>query len=77
MKINAKIIFQYQKEKQAEIALRSLEADNMGFINSYRDYNYFICNLNGDSIRTVLATADDLLFGEMMVEKIMDLVEGD
>lgn len=77
MKIQAEIIFKYRNVNQAEIALKSMHPDNIGFINSYKDDNCFICNLNGDSLRTILATADDLLFGEMMVEKIIALVEGE
>lgn len=77
MKIQAEIIFKYQNENQAEIALNSMQPDNIGFINSYKDHEYVICNINSDSLRTVLATADDLLFGEMMVEKLLSLVEGD
>ena len=73
MKIKAKIIFQYQKEEEARISLKSLQPDNLGFIESYVNENCVVCNLSSDSLRTILATADDLLFGEMIVEKVMDL----
>jgi len=72
MQIKAWISFEYTEAKQSNIALKSLEPDNMNFINSYTDGNTLICNLNGDSLRTVLSTADDLLFCEMMVEKILE-----
>jgi hypothetical protein len=73
MKIKAIIKFKYKNEKNAENAYRSLEPDNIGYINSSIEGNYFICSLSGDSISTILATADDLVFCETMVEKISEL----
>ena len=73
MKIKAIIKFKYKNEEIAEIACRSLEPDNIGYINSSVNDNYFICILNGDSIGTILATADDLVFCETIVEKISQL----
>lgn len=75
IKIMARITFKYQTEDQAKIALNSLKPDNVDFIDSYIRDKCLICNLKGDSIRTILATADDLLFCEMMVEKITTLTE--
>ncbi|AEG19040.1 KEOPS complex subunit Pcc1 [Methanobacterium paludis] len=75
MKINARITFKYKTSDNAKTAFKSLKPDNIGFIDSYKDNNCFICNLNGDSVGTVLATADDLLFCEMMVERITEFVE--
>lgn len=76
MKIKAKITFQYKTEEQAKISLKSLQPDNLGFIETYRKDNCVICNLSGDSLRTILATADDLLFGEMMVEQVLNIKSG-
>ena len=73
MKIKAKITFKYQEEKEAKISCKSLHPDNLGFIKSHRNDNYVIYNLSGNSLRTILATADDLLFSEMMVEKVLDI----
>jgi hypothetical protein len=75
MNIKAKISFKYSKEEEAKLSLKSLKPDNLGFINSYQVNNCYICNLNSDSLRTILATIDDLLFGEMIVEKVMALKE--
>jgi hypothetical protein len=72
MNIKTIIKFKYKNEEIAEIAYKSLEPDNMGYINSVNG-NYFICSLNSDSIGTILATADDLVFCETMVEKISEL----
>ncbi len=75
MNIKARITFKYSKEEEAKLTLKSLKPDNLGFIDSCQFNNCYICNLNSDSLRTILATIDDLLFGEMMVEKIMELRE--
>jgi len=74
MMIKTMIKFKYKSGEDAEIVFRSLEPDNIGYINSFVDSNYFICSLNGNSIGTVLATADDLVFCEMMVEKMSELM---
>lgn len=73
MKIHAKIEFKYIDEKYATIAFNALQPDNLGYIESYTDHKSLICCLNGDSIGRVLATADDLIFCGMMVEKIAEL----
>jgi hypothetical protein len=69
MKINATIKFKYKREEYTEIAFKSLEPDNIGYINSFIDGKYLICNLSGNSIGTILSTADDLIFCEMVVER--------
>ncbi len=74
MKIKAKIMFRYRSEEDAEIAFKSLEPDNVGYIKSFVKGKYFICNLSGDSIGTILATADDLVFCEAMVERISNMI---
>lgn len=73
MQIKAKICFEYQQAEEAVIASESLRVDNLEFINSYVYENKLICNSNSDSLKTFLATTDDLLFCEMMVEKVLEL----
>ncbi len=75
MKINAKIKFRYISEEDAVIAFKSLEPDNVGYIKSFVEGKYLICNLSGDSIGTILATADDLVFCETMVERVSEIIE--
>ena len=75
MKVKALFNFQYQTEEQAKIALKSLQPDNIGFLESYQDKDSVICILNGKSVRTILSTSDDLLFSEMVVEKTLELQE--
>ncbi len=73
MHIKASITMEYHETKQAEIAFKSLNPDNMGYVETELNDSKIICKLEGDSLRTVLATADDLLFSEMTVEKIEKL----
>jgi hypothetical protein len=75
MKINATIKFKYRTREDTEIAFKSLEPDNIGYINSTIHNNYLICNLNGNSIGTILSTADDLIFCMMMIERTSELTE--
>ncbi|MEN6573530.1 KEOPS complex subunit Pcc1, partial [Methanobacterium aggregans] len=58
--------------EEAENAFKSLQPDNIGFIDSHVVKNSFICDLKSSSIGTLLATADDLLFCEMMVERMAE-----
>jgi len=73
MRIKAKIEFQYIKPEYAETAFESLHPDNMGYIDSHVENDSLICFIEGDSIGRLLATADDLIFCEIMVEKIAEL----
>ena len=77
MDIKAKIIFKYTKKSHANVALKSLRPDNTDFIRSYVEDKSLVCKLKTYSLRTLLAAADDLLFCEMMVERMIDLTEGD
>ncbi len=72
MEVESTIIFEYKTKKEAEVALASLKPDNMDFISSYVEDNSLICKLESGSLRTTLATVDDILFCEMMSEKIID-----
>ena len=73
MQIKAQIKFEYETEKQAKIASKSLNPDNIGFLNSHVVENKLIYDISGDSLNTFLATVDDLLFCEIMVEKVLEL----
>lgn len=75
MQIKSKIIFMYKTKKEAEIASSSLKPDNMDFISSHVENNDLIYKLESHSLKTTLATIDDILFCEMMAEKVMDLTK--
>lgn len=71
MEIEAKIKMEYATKKQATIAKKSLDPENEGYLTSKQDDCILEFNLKGDSIRTILATVDDLIFNEITVENIM------
>ena len=75
MQIESTVIFTYETKEEAKIALESLKPDNMDFIESYIENNSLICKLKVESLRTTLATVDDILFCEMMAEKVMDFTK--
>ncbi len=77
MEVWSKIIFKYKTKKEAIIALESIKPDNMDFITSYIEDNSLICKLESKSLRTILATVDDILFCEMMAEKIIDFTNNE
>ncbi|MEN4007012.1 MAG: KEOPS complex subunit Pcc1 [Methanobacteriaceae archaeon] len=72
MEIESKITFIYGTEEEARIALNSLKPDNIDFLKAHVEKNSLICDLKSNALRTTLATIDDLLFCEIMTEKIMD-----
>lgn len=72
MEVESTIIFEYRTKEEADIAMASINPDNMGFISSYVENNSLICKLESRSLRTTLATVDDILFCEIMAEKIID-----
>jgi len=77
MEIISKIIFTYGTEEEANVALGSLKPDNMDFIKAHVEKNSLICDLESSSLRTTLATIDDLIFCEMMTEKIIDFTNNE
>ncbi len=77
MEIESKITFTYKTNGEAEIASGSLKPDHMDFIKSYVEDNSLICELESGSLRTTLATIDDILFCEMMSEKIIDFTNNE
>ncbi|MGZ7134827.1 MAG: KEOPS complex subunit Pcc1 [Methanobacterium sp.] len=72
MEIKSKIKFKYRTPNEAKVALVSINTDNMNCVNAYVQNNSLICDLESRSLKTLLATIDDLLFCEMMAEKIID-----
>lgn len=77
MEIESRITFIYGAGKEAKVALGSLNPDNMDFIKAHVEDSSLICDLKSRSLRTTLATIDDLLFCEMMTEKIIDFTNNE
>jgi hypothetical protein len=73
MNVKTTITFCYHNENQAKVTFESLQPDNIGFLESFQDHSSVVCNLNGESLKTILSTVDDLIFSEMLIEKILEL----
>ncbi len=71
MKINGKIQFKYKNNEHAKTVYDSLEIDNKGYIDSIIKENEIIYTLSSSSLGSFLATIDDLIASEIVVEKII------
>jgi hypothetical protein len=76
MQIKAEISLEYYNKTQASIALKSLQPENENYLESEISGSKIKFNLSGKSLRSILATADDLIFCEMTVEKILEKTKG-
>ena len=76
MQITARLVFHYQEEEQALIAYQSLEPDNRNYLESKVVDNDLVCKIRGESVPRILATLDDLIFSEILVEKVLE-IDGD
>ena len=76
MQIKAQLTFNYHVKEQARIAYQSLEPDNRNYLESQVINNDLICKIRGESLPRVLATLDDLIFSEILVEKLLK-IDGD
>lgn len=77
MEIKSTITFTYKTKEEAENALGSLSPDNMNFVNAHVENDSLVYKLESSSLRTTLATVDDILFCEMMAEKIIDFTKNE
>ena len=73
MKITSEIIFNYEDENTAELVFTSLEKDNENFLKSELNGNKIKYNINNKNLGSFLATADDLIACEIIVEKIIKI----
>jgi len=72
MKIEATIEMKYKNSKDADISFQSLEVENKGYVESSKENNILKFSWKGNSLPTLLATADDLIFSEILVEKVLE-----
>lgn len=72
MQINCEIQIEYENSKDADISFQSLEVENKGYIESNKYENILTYSLNSGSLSTFLATVDDLIFSEILVEKVLE-----
>ena len=72
MKINGDLTFIYSDEKNAKLVFESLDVDNENFLKSKLNNNTIEYNINSEKLGTFLATVDDLIASEIVVEKIVE-----
>lgn len=71
MKINGELKLKYNSSASCETVFKSLEIDNEGFIESEYNDNEITYSISSDTLGSFLATVDDLIASEIVVEKIM------
>ena len=72
MKIKGKICLAYKDEESAKVVFDSLEIDNENYLESELKENRIVYEINSTTLGSFLATADDLIASEIVVEKILD-----
>lgn len=72
MKITGEIIFTYNTENDAELVFDSLEVDNENYLESDLNENQITYTVNSSKLGSFLATVDDLVASEIVVEKIIN-----
>lgn len=75
MKIKANISIEYTNTKYSKIAYKSLEVDNKGFVDSDINENRINFKIKSESLGSFLATADDLIASEILVEDVLKNIE--
>ena len=72
MKIEGKIIFTYDNEKNAKVVFDSLEVDNEDYLKSELSKNQIEYTISNTNIGSFLNTSDDLIASEIVAEKIIN-----
>ena len=72
MKITGQVKFTYKTNKDANLVFDSLEVDNENYLESQLENNCRNYTINSEKLGTFLATADDLIASEIVVEKIVE-----
>ena len=72
MKINGNITFIYKTGEDAKVVFDSLEVDNEDYLESKLNDNSIEYEIKSEKLGSFLATVDDLIASEIVVEKILD-----
>ena len=75
MKINGKITFTYNNDKNAQIVFDSLDIDNENYLKSKINKNNLEYVIESEKLGTYLSTVDDLIASEIVVEKIVEKIK--
>ena len=63
---------EYKDSKDAEVSFNTLEVDNEGFVESEINGSILSFKIESNSLGSFLATADDLIASEILIEKILE-----
>ena len=72
MKINGDFKFIYKTADDAKVVFDSLEVDNENYLTSKLNKNTIEYEINSEKLGSFLATVDDLIASEIVVEKIVE-----
>lgn len=72
MNIRGEIIFTYKDKKDSKLVYESLEVDNEDFLESQLNNDRIEYEIVNDKLGSFLATVDDLIASEIVVEKIIE-----
>ena len=72
MNIKGEIIFTYKDKKDSKLVYDSLEVDNEDFLESRLNNDRIEYEIVNDKLGSFLATVDDLIASEIVVEKIIE-----
>lgn len=72
MKINGEVILTYNNGENARLVFDSLEVDNENYLESDLNDNVITYEVNSEKLGSFLATVDDLIASEIVIEKIIN-----
>ncbi|MCQ2970109.1 hypothetical protein SAMN05216439_0822 [Methanobrevibacter gottschalkii] len=75
MNVKGKIYLDYNNKESAELIFNSLEIDNKNYLKSKLKEDKIIYEINSETLGSFLATADDLIASEIVIEKILDATQ--
>ena len=75
MKINGNITFKYKTDEDAQLVFDSLEVDNENYLTSKLNGDSIEYEVNSEKLGSFLATVDDLIASEIVVEKITEKIK--
>ena len=72
MKVTCDVVIEYDDVKKTENVSRSIEVDNLGFVESQINGRQLEAHIESKSISSLLHTLDDYLACISVAEKIVD-----
>ena len=72
MKISGDITFIYKNADDAKVVFDFFEVDNENYLKSRLNNNTIEYEVNSEKLGSFLATVDDLIASEIVVEKIVE-----